>query len=416
MKMPKTTRAVLVLLLGLVVLLGANYFFRPFYQQLVETEPVENSTVFFASESASLSAVDLVFNRFSQQDKIGQILAWPVEISAAGELETGALTEQEFLLQLSKKKPGTFTLFGDRISSSSARAAIDLLSSYNGSVLPAWIAVDHEGGRVQRLNGEGFTKLASWRSFCGADRSKAEQVLVKSALELKEVGVDVVLAPVLDVGLPSVGLGDRLCSNNPEVVIDRVGLYLSTFKAQEILPVAKHFPGTGKVAGDLHQQFIIGRVGVEDVLVYRSILDKDSALGVMTSHLGLENQYAHVPCSLSPDCVGELLENYPQVLVFADALEMKSAAYLPESSRSAQKTELTLAEVSQKAVLAGNDVLLYGPGVSFEQMNEVYDMLNRAYLSDPVFREKLDQSVKKIIGYKLGLTIHAIETAAAQSE
>lgn len=415
--MPKTTLTILFFLTLLTGLLAYNYYFQPFYQQLAQQNIQSPSgSEFMASESANLSAVELVFNRFTTQDRVGQLLAWPVKIDESGEIASGEFTQADFLTELSKKRPGTLTLFGDQISTISAGVVIDKLRGRNGSVLPAWIAVDHEGGKVQRLNGEGFTRLSSWRNICSADRVQAEQVLMKSAQELKSIGVNVILAPVLDVGLPRGAMGDRLCSNDPKIIVDRVGLFTQTFKSQGMWPVVKHFPGIGKITTDLHAKFAVGRVGVEDVFVYRSVLDKDAELGVMSAHIGLENQFSQLPCSLSPDCVGELTNNYPTVLVFADALEMKSAAYLPKASQSATKKELTLGEVSYKAVMAGNNVLLYGPGVTFAQLDEVYDMLNRSYNSDPAFKEKVDQSVKKIIGYKLGLINHETETSNTKSE
>lgn len=419
MKTPKTKIFLLSLLALVAVFLGYNYFFKPFYieqtKQVVVTEDEVNK---FSTEAANLSAVEIVFNRFSSQDRVGQLMAWPIAIDASKSAvnEHEEVLSDEFLTKLSKKRPGIITLFGSKISTQAAKLAIEEITAQNGSVLPTWIAVDHEGGTVQRLNGDGFTKLASWRNSCSTDKDKAEQVLAKSAQELSSIGVNIVLAPVLDVGLPNGWMGDRLCSNKPEIIVDRVNLYNQVFKAEKILPVIKHFPGIGKVAKDLHNEFAVTRVGVEDVFVYRSVLNKDSSLGVMTAHIGLENQYAQIPCTLSPDCVGELITNYPKVLVFADALEMRSASYLPSASQSAKKKELSLEEVSYKAVMAGNDVLMFGPSVSFEQMSGVYDMLNRSYLSDPIFREKVDQSVKKIIGYKLGLTTNETEVPISQPE
>lgn len=415
MKSSKTRIVLLTVLGGLAILLGYNYYFKPFYVEQIKEAVVEEEPK-FSTQAASLSAVEVVFNRFSSQDRVGQLMAWPVKIEASESAVTQEVMSEEFLIKLSKKRPGIVTFFGNQISSQSARTAISAITSHNGSVLPTWIAVDHEGGRVQRFSGEGFTKLASWWNSCGTDRDKVEQVLLKSAQELANVGVNIVLAPVLDVGLTNGIMGDRLCSNKPELVVDRVNLYNEVFKSQKILPVMKHFPGIGKIAVDLHNKFAVTRVGVEDVFVYRSILDIDSSVGVMTAHIGLDNQHAQIPCTLSPDCIGELTTNYPKVLVFADALEMKSASYLLTASGSAKQKELTLGEVSQRAVLAGSDILMYGPSVTFEQLSEVYDMLNRAYISDPIFREKVDQSVKKIIGYKLGLTTNETETSILQPE
>lgn len=411
----KTTHLVLLILVILAAVLGYNYYFRPFYQQLTAA-PEAVQTNLIASNSGDLSAVEIVFNRISERDRIGQLLAWPITVGESGELGVGKLGQEElFLRELGQIKPGVITLFGEQVSSPAAQRAIRVIKEHNVSILQPWFAVDHEGGKVQRFSGDGFTKLSSWHSSCDSDQDQVEQVLTRSAQELAAVGINMVLAPVIDVGPLKSYMGDRLCSSNPELVVQRVELFNRVFKARHLWPVIKHFPGIGGIKSDLHQNFAVGRVGIEDVFVYRKILDQDPAIGVMTSHIGLENQFADLPCSLSPDCVGELTQNYPQPLVIADALEMKSAAYLPPASRSAEIKELSLTEVSQRAIMAGNNVLLYGPSVTYEQLKEVYDMLNRAYILDRNFREKVDASVKKIIGYKLGLTTNEIETPPVET-
>lgn len=401
----KRNTFILLVFLGLVmVLLGINYFFEPFRQviaeQLVQEEVVQEETV-----KKDRSAVETIFERFDDRDRVGQLLAWPVIIGEDGAVEDNDLTEDVYFEVLSKKNAGFFTLFGSQISTDSAKMTIDSLVDHNGSVLLPWIAVDHEGGTVQRLSGDGFTRLASWNSICDIDKQQAERVLGKSAMELSDVGVNIVLAPMVDVGKNTGALKKRVCSSNPDTVVGTANIFIEKMEEQGIMSVLKHFPGIGKVNVDLHEEFAVTRVGVEDVFVYRTLLELHPEIGVMTSHIGLDNQFADIPCSLSSDCVGELIDNFQKTLVFTDALEMKSAFHQPEATDGAELVELTLGDVSKKAVLAGNNVLIYGPSVDLEQMSSVYDMLVREYNSDPEFKKKVDRSVKKIIAYKLGVPV-----------
>ncbi|NCO12441.1 glycoside hydrolase family 3 protein [Candidatus Pacearchaeota archaeon] len=401
--MKKNTVILIIFLILAIGLLGYNYYFEPFKQAAIEQDISQGEKVEEAVD-LDLTAVEVIFGRLNDQAVIGQLISWPVVLEN-NQLDNNNLTQQEYLDYLVEKSPGFFTLFGSEISTQSAKMTIDQLVNHSNSVLLPWFSVDHEGGTVQRLSGDGFTRLASWNSICKLDKQQTERALGKSALELKEVGIDIVLAPMVDVGSVKSSLKTRICSSNPDVVVEKANSFIKVFQENDILPVLKHFPGIGKIEVDLHKQFAIGRVGIEDVFVYRSLLDLYPEVGVMTSHIGLDNQFAEIPCSLSKDCVGELIDNYQSTLVFTDALEMKSAFYQPESTQGANIKELTLGDVSKKAVMAGNDVLIYGPSVRIEQLSDVYDMLIREYNSDNKFKQKVDQSVKKIISYKLGVPV-----------
>ncbi|NCN87675.1 MAG: glycoside hydrolase family 3 protein [Candidatus Pacebacteria bacterium] len=413
--MKRNTIILIIFLISLMAFLGYNYYFEPFRQAVVE-QFSEKKEVIEEEIDPNLTATEIIFNRFDEKDIIGQLISWPVVIEE-NEIDDNDLTESLYLEYLSKKNPGFFTLFGSDISTQSAKLTIDKLIDNNGSVILPWIAVDHEGGSVQRLSGDGFTRLASWNSICKLDRQKTERALGKSALELQDVGIDIVLAPMVDIGSVNGSLKSRICSSNPDLVVEKANIFIKVFQENNILPVLKHFPGIGKIDIDLHEQFAIGRVSIEDVFVYRTLLDLYPEVGVMTSHIGLDNQFAEIPCSLSKDCVGELINNYQSTLVFTDALEMKSAFYQPESSSGAEVKELTLGDVSKKAVMAGNDILIYGPSVRLEQLSEVYDMLIREYNSDSKFKQKVDKSVKKIISYKLGVPVeHEVKYPAIKQD
>jgi hypothetical protein len=82
--------------------------------------------------------------------------------------------------------------------------------------------------------------------------------------------------------------------------------------------------------------------------------------------------------------------------VFSDALEMAAAAYDKDNPRVPK----SLLNVSREAVLAGNNVLVYGQAVSSEQLLVIAKELAKEYESSPQFKFYVDQSVQKIIEYK----------------
>ena len=142
---------------------------------------------------------------------------------------------------------------------------------------------------------------------------------------------------------------------------------------------------------DLHTTFDRVTITPEDALLYKFILDRFPSLAVMTTPVGVTNQYPDVPCNLSLDCVKELTSNYPQTLVITDSLEMVATRFNPDS-----EAPLTLDEISFRALKAGNQVLLYGQAVTPDQLTEIVDRLVTEYDQDPSFKDQVDQAVLRV--------------------
>jgi beta-N-acetylhexosaminidase len=219
------------------------------------------------------------------------------------------------------------------------------------------IAVDHEGGRVQRFR-EGFTKLPAARPLgrlIEADRREALELVRRvgwlMASELRAVGVDFSFAPCvdLDYGVSEI-IGDRAWHRTPAAVAALAGAYLAGMRDAGMAATAKHFPGHGAVVADSHIALPVDRRSYvdleEDMRPYRMLIENNLA-GIMAAHVVYPAVDA-LPASLSRRWIRELLRGDLGFhgCVFADDLSMAGAAAFGD-----------VLERVHLAVAAGCDVL-----------------------------------------------------------
>lgn len=219
------------------------------------------------------------------------------------------------------------------------------------------IAVDHEGGRVQRFR-DGFTRLPPVRLLghrYDEDRRdalrKAQSLGWLMAAELRSVGVDFSFAPCvdLDYGLSEI-IGDRAFHRDPAVVAALAAACMLGMREAGMAAVAKHFPGHGAVRADSHLALPVDRRPLADMegdLAPYRLLIENQLPGIMAAHV----EYSAVdpkPASLSRRWITDILRGGLGFhgCVFADDLSMAGAAAFGDVI---ERTRLALA--------AGCDVL-----------------------------------------------------------
>jgi beta-N-acetylhexosaminidase len=199
------------------------------------------------------------------------------------------------------------------------------------------VAVDHEGGRVQRFR-DGFTRLPPARSLGRRyDEDRREGLsLARSAgwlmaSELRAVGVDFSFAPCvdLDYGVSEI-IGDRSFHRDPDAVAALAVAYMAGMREAGMAATAKHFPGHGAVFADSHVAVAQDRrnfVDLEpDIRPYRLLIENNLA-GVMGAHVVFP-AVAPLPASLSQRWISGVLRGELGFhgCVFADDLTMAGAA------------------------------------------------------------------------------------------
>ncbi|MBS7812214.1 glycoside hydrolase family 3 protein [Roseococcus pinisoli] len=220
------------------------------------------------------------------------------------------------------------------------------------------LAIDHEGGTVQRLTeAHGMTRLPSARDVAaGLSPAEACGIYAQAGRELAAVGFDVNLGPVVDVDdptNPSIGISGRAYGTDPQLIASYGEAFVEGFSGTGIICAAKHFPGHGRSTGDSHYHAAdISATWTEDELepFVRLIASNHPPPMVMTGHLRLDQVAPDGrPATISAPIVTGLLRErlgYRGVVV-TDDLDMKAVNHL-----------MGRKEALVQAIAAGNDLIM----------------------------------------------------------
>jgi len=200
------------------------------------------------------------------------------------------------------------------------------------------VAVDHEGGRVQRFRTDGFSPIPPmrtlgerWEGDPLAANDVAFEYGVTIARELRAHDVDFSFAPVLDLDhASSAVIGDRAFHGDPVVVADLAGALVRGLAAGGCAAVGKHFPGHGYVAADSHVDTPVDSRSYDAILgadiVPFAALIQQALPAIMPAHVVYPAVDAR-PAGFSPVWIGDILRGRFGFdgLVISDDLEMAGA-------------------------------------------------------------------------------------------
>lgn len=192
----------------------------------------------------------------------------------------------------------------------------DIAAAQQAARLPLFVAIDEEGGRVQRVPGPDG-RLPSARTMAATMSTQQVRTLAgRVGTELRGLGVNMDLAPDVDVSDQPAGavIGDRSFSNDPAVVTAYAGAWADGLRAAGVLPVLKHFPGHGHAVGDSHTGSAVdpplSALTGDDLVPYRTLAANAAKTAVMIGHLEVPGLTGTVPASLSPAAYALLRDTY----------------------------------------------------------------------------------------------------------
>ncbi len=205
------------------------------------------------------------------------------------------------------------------------------------------IAVDHEGGRVQRFR-DGFSPLPAASHFGevydhdpAVGKRLAELGGWLMAVELRAVGIDFSFAPVLDVdhGVSEV-IGDRAFHHDPRIVTELARAYINGMHEAGMAATGKHFPGHGGVEADSHTAIPVDERDYHDIYAHDILpfkrLAQDGLAAIMPAHV-IYSKVDRLPAGFSPYWLKEILRKRLgfQGVIFSDDLDMQGASVVGDS-------------------------------------------------------------------------------------
>ena len=267
--------------------------------------------------------------------------------------------------------------------------------------LPLWVALDYEGGAVDRLarvDGCMKTKPASQQALLPLDAWRQEAS--EMAATLHDLGFNLNFAPVVDLNLNEeqgiIGHYGRSFSHDATGVIDSAAAFVTAFAKHGIICCYKHFPGHGSAVGDTHQ----GCVDVTET--YQSVeqepyleLLNDKTLPeamVMTAHvINRHLDSSGLPATLSYPMITDILR---QKIVFdgvvvSDDLQMQAIS-----------DHYSLDDALRLTLQAGADMVIFGNQLGDISATEVIDRIERLVLSGAINPARIEESYERIARLK----------------
>jgi beta-N-acetylhexosaminidase len=320
------------------------------------------------------------------QEQIGQLFMLSFE---------GTAVSSEWADLQACYKPGGMILFARNLEHAVQIVELTNDLQAHSPHYPLLIAIDQEGGRVSRLP-NGFTIFPSC-GVLGACRSEelAYAAASVTAAELRAVGINMNMAPVLDVCSNPTNpvIGDRAYGIEPQVVAELGLAAIRGLQGKGVIACGKHFPGHGDTGTDSHQELPVVGAAL-DTLRQRELPPFHYAIAngltaLMTAHVVYPALDAERPATLSPAILTDLLRRqwgFDGVVV-TDDLEMRAIA-----------DHHCIGEAAVQALLAGADILLVC--TNRDRAVTAMETVRAAVEDGTITPDRLDASLRRIMSLK----------------
>lgn len=375
-------RIVAATMIGALALTTGCGLHNPFTSK---AEPVTYESV-AQSELSPEEKVDKLVANMSDADKVGQLLMIGIH---------GKTLNDDAKFMLNEYRVGGIILFDRNMESKDqVKSLITDINKTGKSagLTPLFIGIDQEGGAVARMEDQ-LIKVPPAEALGKEPIEQAVSLAKQSGTELKDLGFNINFAPVADLGLTY----GRSFSTNPDEAVRYASAVGKAYDEAGLWYSYKHFPGIGKTDVDLHADTSVVPVSKETLLnedtkVFVDLIkqSKPNTYAIMVSHAMYPQIDADHPSSLSKAIITDWLRKdmgYNGVVV-TDDMDMGALA-----------KHYTFGDMAVQSILAGSDILLVCH--EYEHMQEAYNGLMKAVKDGRISKERLDESVKRILLMKM---------------
>lgn len=343
-----------------------------------------------------IDRANMLLKEMTLEEKVGQLF-----IVSPEELEVyhyGSGSETSFTGQMSKglKKyhPGGIIMFGGNITDPEQLERY--VSAFNeNSPIPLFMSIDEEGGAVARLANNPSFNLPKYESAAEVGKGKREDAFDMGrtiGAYLRKYGFNLDFAPVADVFTNPENrvVSTRAFSSEAEKAAVMAFAMAEGLKSEGVIPTFKHFPGHGDTREDSHADIAVvnkTRQEIEncELLPFKKAGGSDL---IMVGHLALPKICRdRTPATMSEKIVKRILR---------EDLGFKGIIITDSLSMGAVSKNYSPSDAAIKAFSAGCDILLM-PG----DLNEAYSGILRAVRKGEIAEERLDESVCRILDYKV---------------
>lgn len=334
-----------------------------------------------------------VISKMSLEDKIGQMIL-------AGIAGTTVDANAKKLINQFHVGGIIFYKYNFETPAQSVRL-INQLKTGNSSSLPLFLGTDQEGGRVTRLPG-GLVNFPPNKQI-GKVNSPEFSYKVGTLLghELKEFGLNLDFAPVLDINSNPNNpvIGDRSFGNNSKLV-SKLGIQtMKGIQSQKVIPTIKHFPGHGDTSVDSHLDLPIVNKSLKrlkelELIPFNRAIEQGADV-MMVAHILLPKLDPSNPASMSKAVMTDLLRKQ---------LNFRGVIITDDMTMGAITQHFDIGKAAVASVKAGSDIILVGH--DFNNVTKISSSLKTAVQNGEISEQRLNESVVRIIQLKRKYSIN----------
>lgn len=251
------------------------------------------------------------------------------------------------------------------------------------------IAIDHEGGRVVRAPAP-VTHFAYARQWA----ARAAEVGRAMAIELKSLGMNVILAPVVDIhsNPDNPVIGPRSFGTSAEAVIEASRAFIDAVEAEGVLTCPKHFPGHGDTAVDSHHGLPIVEHDLDDLrrrelLPFKAAIEQGVKL-VMTSHILFPRIDSEIPATMSKRIVHDLLR---------EEMGFRGVVVTDDIGMGAVRDMFERGQTVERMMNAGTDLIdICSYGTDTARAIQIADFIGEGVRSGRIDRTVIEASDERI--------------------